>query len=251
MPDLWFEPSDRAPSPPPSGSWSGFGISLLGHTLLIGALVWAGKQWVPISPPEVIEVMLVEIPTEQALAMEAAVPQVPPQKLTPPKQELPKPPVTPQQPKPKAEAVKPSPLTPDPPAEVNTGEKVVQPIAKTAPAPAPATQVEPPRSTLAPPDTSREVSPARVDARYASTNPRPQYPSMARRLGQEGTVVLEVIVSTEGSAKSVRIQESSGHDLLDQAAMQAISKWKFVPAKRGETPIEQKLSTRWTYKLEQ
>lgn len=258
MPALWFEPSERAPSPSHSKSWSGFGVSLLGHTLLIGALIWAGNQWVPVSPPQAIEVMLVEMPEDQNPTAALIQVQAPPQTPAQQRPVLPKPPAAQMQPvmqpKAKLEPAKPSPPAPEQTAEINTGEKSTQappnPI-KNTPAPIVQTTAEPNKSATTAADTSREVSPARVDARYASTNPRPQYPSMARRLGQEGTVVLEVIVSIEGLAKSVRIQESSGHELLDQAALQAISKWKFVPAKRGELPIEQKLTTRWTYKLEQ
>jgi protein TonB len=246
MPGLWFEPSERASTPPPKRSWSGFVVSVLGHTLLIGALVWAGKQWVPITPPETIEVMLMELPTEQVESAEPAPVQAPPlQKLTTPK---PQPQVA--QAKKITEPVKPAPVN-EPIAEMNVGEKTPPTIAKTLPAPSIPTVTEPPRTQSISPDVPKEVSPAKVDARYASSNPRPQYPSMARRLGQEGTVILEVTVSVDGLAKSVRIQESSGHELLDQAALNAISKWKFVPAKRGESPIEQKLSTRWTYKLEE
>lgn len=251
MSDLWFEPSERAPNPPQTRSWSGFAVSMLGHAILIGVLFWAGKQWVPVTPPQAIEVMLVEMPVEQTPAAEPAAVQPPPKtppalKPLPQKQEP-----APQPSKAKAEELKSPPTPLDPIADINTGDKTPSPLVKNLPPPAAQAVAEPPKNVIPPTDISREVSPARVDARYASTNPRPQYPSMARRLGQEGTVVLEVVVSTEGLAKSVRIQESSGHELLDQAALQAISKWKFVPAKRGDTPIEQKLNTRWTYKLEQ
>lgn len=251
MSDLWFEPSERVPSPPQTGSWSGFMVSLLGHAILISVLVWAGKQWVPVTPPQTIEVMLVEMPVEETPAAEPATVQPPPQAPTTPKPLAQRQEPAPQPAKAKVESVKPPPTPLEAIADINTGEKTPPPLVKNSPVSAAQPAAEPPKNVPAPADMSREVSPARVDARYASTNPRPQYPSMARRLGQEGTVVLEVVVSTEGLAKSVRIQESSGYELLDQAALQAISKWKFVPAKRGETPIEQKLNTRWTYKLEQ
>ncbi|MDH4394883.1 MAG: energy transducer TonB [Limnobacter sp.] len=204
----------------------------------------------PVTPPQTIEVMLMELPAEQPEVTELPTPQTPPQTPPPPKVQAPKvqpPPVLATK---IIEPAKPAPIV-EQAADINTGEKTPPPAAKPLPALAVQTPVELPKNQSPQPDTAREVSPARVDARYASSNPRPQYPSMARRLGQEGTVVLEVTVSTEGLAKSVRIQDSSGHELLDQAAVNAISKWKFVPAKRGDTPIEQKLNTRWTYKLEE
>lgn len=258
MSSLWFEPSERVSTPAPAQSWTGIAISLLGHTILISALVWAGKQWVPITPPETIEVMLMELPAEQAGTAEVNPTSPPPQtapKLLPQTQPPAKEPLQKAQTnlpplKAKTEPVKPLP-TPEQIADINTAEKALPPPVKSTATATAQTPTDPTRQQSVPAELPKEVSPARVDARYASTNPRPQYPSMARRLGQEGTVVLEVIVSTEGLAKSVRVQESSGHELLDQAALQAISRWKFVPAKRGEVPIEQKLSTRWTYKLEE
>lgn len=239
---IWLEPQE----PPgtqsrPSQRWAGFLVSALGHGLLIGGLLWAGQQWVPLTPPEPLEVMLFELPTVETPApvKTAEVPKTPAIKPTPA--------VKPSQPAPK-EAIKPanSPA-PTPAADIALGPQSTP--AQTTPSLAPQEPSKAAPTKLDP--VSSEVSPPRVDARYASSNPRPVYPSMARRLGQEGTVVLEVIVATDGSAKSVRIQESSGFELLDQAALQAISRWKFVPGKRGEVPFEQKLSTRWTYKLEQ
>lgn len=72
---------------------------------------------------------------------------------------------------------------------------------------------------------------------------------MARRLGQQGTVTLEITVGSEGKAKKVRVAQSSGHQSLDEAAAAAISKWRFVPATINGEPVEQTLLTRWTYKL--
>lgn len=69
-------------------------------------------------------------------------------------------------------------------------------------------------------------------------NPPPIYPSIARRRKQEGEVMLDVIVSIEGSPKSINIEKSSGHKLLDQAALKAVQRWKFVPARRGSTIVE-------------
>lgn len=58
----------------------------------------------------------------------------------------------------------------------------------------------------------------RTQPRYRK-NPEPVYPPRARRLGLEGFVLLEVKVNTQGRAVEVTIKESSGHDILDQAAL--------------------------------
>lgn len=64
-------------------------------------------------------------------------------------------------------------------------------------------------------------------------NPAPNYPSVSRRLGEQGKVLLHVQVTADGIAASVTLQNSSGYARLDQAALAAVKKWRFVPAKRG------------------
>lgn len=64
-------------------------------------------------------------------------------------------------------------------------------------------------------------------------NPAPDYPSVSRRLGEQGKVLLRVQVTVDGAASSVALQTSSGSTRLDQAALEAVKKWRFVPAKRG------------------
>ena len=77
---------------------------------------------------------------------------------------------------------------------------------------------------------------ANFNANYGS-NPKPKYPGIATRRGWEGTVRLLVRVSTEGDSEEVTVQHSSGYDVLDEAAIEAVEKWKFIPAKRGDTPV--------------
>lgn len=68
-------------------------------------------------------------------------------------------------------------------------------------------------------------------------NPSPAYPPVSRRLGEEGLVMLRVQVTQDGKAGSVELESSSGSNRLDQAALEAVKKWQFVPAKRGEQSI--------------
>jgi protein TonB len=77
---------------------------------------------------------------------------------------------------------------------------------------------------------------ANFNANYGS-NPKPKYPGIATSRGWEGTVHLHVKVSAEGDSEEVTVQRSSGYDALDEAAIEAVEKWKFIPAKRGETPV--------------
>lgn len=68
-------------------------------------------------------------------------------------------------------------------------------------------------------------------------NPRPPYPMVARRMGYHGKVVLNVEVLAEGRAGQVQLYTSSGHDILDNAALQTVKNWRFTPARRLGQPV--------------
>jgi protein TonB len=69
----------------------------------------------------------------------------------------------------------------------------------------------------------------------------PTYPSASRRAGEEGTVRLKVLVDEKGRPRDVTVANSSGSARLDQAAMEAVRKWRFVAATDGTNAI-----TAWT-----
>ena len=66
---------------------------------------------------------------------------------------------------------------------------------------------------------------------------RPSYPSSARRLGVQGTTMLRVHVLADGRIGDVDIEESAGHRDLDQAAADAVRRWRFEPARRGDEAV--------------
>lgn len=68
-------------------------------------------------------------------------------------------------------------------------------------------------------------------------NPAPTYPMSARRMGEQGKVLLKVLVSEDGKATTVQVDRSSGHSKLDEAAVEAVKKWSFIPAKRSNKPM--------------
>ena len=80
-------------------------------------------------------------------------------------------------------------------------------------------------------------SPALSHADYLD-NPSPHYPRQARKLRQEGRVLIEVRVSADGRPLNVVLKSSAGFDLLDKAALDAVQRWRFVPARRGGRPVE-------------
>ena len=154
-----------------------------------------------------------------------------------------------------ASAPEPSPAVPAPTPEMSTPppEPSPTPVAEIAPAP------EPPRETPSPqpreqkhPSRTAAPAPATMQGgarqgtnangpigtavRYRS-NPKPDYPEEARRLHQEGVVLLSVEVSAEGRAAEVSLKRSSGSELLDQAAIRAVKRWTFEPARVASLPV--------------
>jgi periplasmic protein TonB len=79
-------------------------------------------------------------------------------------------------------------------------------------------------------------TPARAFAGYLN-NPKPHYPGIARSRHWEGLVYLRVYVTADGRCGNLNLQRGSGHDVLDESAMAAVRKWKFVPGKSGGTPV--------------
>jgi periplasmic protein TonB len=74
-------------------------------------------------------------------------------------------------------------------------------------------------------------------------NPNPTYPPEAVQQGLEGRVILSVTIAASGEVTRVTVAESCGYDVLDQAALDAVRRWRFSPATRGGKPVE------WTARL--
>jgi protein TonB len=69
------------------------------------------------------------------------------------------------------------------------------------------------------------------DASYLN-NPAPTYPPLSRRLGEQGKVVIHVLIGKEGQARQAEVTVSSGFDRLDQAALQTVLGWRYAPGTR-------------------
>lgn len=69
-------------------------------------------------------------------------------------------------------------------------------------------------------------------------NPPPNYPAVAQQRGWQGTVLLKVHVLASGRPDQVGLVSSSGHDSLDDAAIEAVTNWRFAPARRGDQAID-------------
>ena len=76
------------------------------------------------------------------------------------------------------------------------------------------------------------MEPPSSDAAYLN-NPRPAYPAVSLRLREQGTVRLRVLVGADGTVRKLELEQSSGFERLDQAALKAVATWKFVPGRRA------------------
>ena len=87
----------------------------------------------------------------------------------------------------------------------------------------------------------RDASAERVEAARSKARPgqnaRPEYPRAARAAGWEGTVMLRVEILADGKAGIVSVDQTSGHAILDDAALSAVQRWRFSPALDGNFPI--------------
>ncbi len=210
--------------------------------LAAGTVLWnMANQVAIIEPPKPLEVSLLSPPPETL-----AIPEPPPPEIVPPppppEPELPPPPEPepppPQPPEPEPLPVE-TPEPPPPPKPKPVKKPVVKPAepVKQAVEPVKETPPLPPVVVAAPPvPVEQPVVAPLFDAAYLN-NPAPPYPRSARKLGLEGTVILRVLVSPDGKPAQVRVETSSGTQTLDEAALNAVRKWSFVPARQGERSV--------------
>ncbi|AOY00522.1 energy transducer TonB [Jeongeupia sp. USM3] len=82
-------------------------------------------------------------------------------------------------------------------------------------------------------------------------NPKPEMPLASRQRGEAGRVVLRVRVAKDGRPQAVTVQQSSGFARLDEAARKTVAeRWRFVAARRGETPIDADVNVPIVFRLE-
>lgn len=89
----------------------------------------------------------------------------------------------------------------------------------------------------------------RYDAAYLS-NPAPPYPAAARRRNVQGKVLVYAVVAPSGACARAEIRHSSGHPILDEAALQAVRAWRFVPATRDGQPVAAGVEIPIVFRLE-
>lgn len=77
----------------------------------------------------------------------------------------------------------------------------------------------------------------------------PEYPLLAKQNSWEGRVIIRVYISAEGICDSATIAQSSGHDILDNAALQSVYHWRFKPAQKERSNITDTLLVPFIFDL--
>ena len=207
------------------------GVVLLLHLLLAWGLWQPTPAPLQLPQPEVVSVRWL---AEPPAPTPAATPAPPVAVRQPPPPPVVQPPVVQQAAKPRPVATKPKVKSSPPPKAVNRPRPVpVEPpqTASLMPTAAP---------TSAQPVPTPAVPPLR-EPQYQSAslrNPAPSYPPLSRRFGEQGEVMLRVLVSPAGEALQVELLASSGHRRLDEAARKMVAKWRFIPAQRGQEKVQ-------------
>lgn len=193
----------------------------------------------PIDPPEA-EVKKTEPVAPPKVETQEPSPKIEPKKKVPPEPlaEKKSPPVRPRK-KPAMPAEK-TQLRAEEVREQSEALPVSRPDSTSASADQSAeTPSRPQAATATPPAESPGDAGRLVEAKpLYRRNPPPQYPRLARRRGYEGRVVLEVLVDRSGKVAELRVFESSGHEILDNAAVKSVRSWQFAPARRGSEPVD-------------
>lgn len=217
------------PHPAAHCGWPLRSVALLGvigiHALAVMALLAGGSPQLVRAQPAPWVVQVAEVADRVAHA--AAVPPPPPV-----------PEVRPRRAAPRTQHAAPRPVTPEPtpaphkPAPATAAS--AEPAAVQPPAPAGTAGANPTGagSGSAPPQATAGQPAART-ATAASTAPRTisaaqylrapvlEYPGVSRRFGEQGRVVLSVLIGSDGVAREVEVEQSSGHARLDAAAIKA------------------------------
>lgn len=126
-----------------------------------------------------------------------------------------------------------APVAPSPP--VTSGEKALSNTSATA-------------TTAAPPAPPKVELPS-SDADYLN-NPKPPYPPLSKRMGEQGKVVIRTLIGTDGTSLEASIFKSSGFDRLDQAALATARKWRYLPGKRAGVAEAMWFNVPFTFVLE-
>lgn len=219
------------------------------HTAVLWWLTDAmARNPVLITPPAMVGVLVsappVTAPPQPLPMAPEPVSESKPEPVPEPKPE-PKPTLKPvPEPKPKLIA-QPKPKPPRPASPSKKAVTVPEPEPESSSPPRAAKAAAPPAGLEQPAAASsapsrqeplQPVLPPRSDASHLN-NPAPAYPALSRRLGEQGRVLFNVYILANGAVGEINLRRSSGYPRLDEAALAAVQRWRYLPARRGTEPI--------------
>jgi protein TonB len=161
-------------------------------------------------------------------------------------------PVAPQPEKPKPKPVQPEPVKKPKPKALKQKAAAKKAVAKPAPvkaaplaeaspkalsAPEPVAQAANNKAVAKTSEPEPQTTPPVASANKA-LNKAPLYPTLSRRLKEQGTVYLQVLVLKNGKVGQLKLKQSSGFSRLDQAALNAVRGWTYQPAVKLGQPID-------------
>ena len=232
--------------------WQAEGMAYV-LAIFIHLALWQVYKAMPTHVPEpeplIIEATLVVQPAPAAAAPAAPAPPQPEFKPPPP---APKPVPKVEKPIPK-KVEKPKPEPKPKPAPKPVARPLPKPMPESKPeeetdtSPAPAAHEPAYEAPSAPVEAPTRAAPKAPPAPVENTEYHPghiggfgrnNYPSAAKERGWEGTVKLKVHIQADGDIGEVIVLESSGHDMLDEAAVDMIKEGHATPARRGDKPVD-------------
>ncbi|WP_228520029.1 energy transducer TonB [Methylophilus sp. QUAN] len=230
--------------------WHGLGMLLVValHAAVIAWLVMHQEPVIIEPKPEPMTVSLITLPAkkEEAPAPEV-VPIIKQQPVVKPVVKPKETPVKPiERPAPVVERIVET--TPDQPRF----EASTQPSAPPLETPVAAAPSKPAPVVSAPPkqEVVEKEEPPKFGVAYLH-NPAPEYPRLSKRAGEEGKVLMKVLVSPDGRPESVDVVSSSGFERLDKAAVNAVTQWRFVPGRKGDKTVSAYVNVPLSFSLTQ
>jgi len=237
----------------------GLGVVVLLHLLVFWAIQAGLSRDITRQLPQVVQaVLLQETPPPPPPAPKVRpTPPAPPLRATPPP--TPKPPPPPNQ-------LPASPATPSPayapqkevPSTTSPTDNSISDITTTNPQPvttvigtgkAPSTSPSAAPSAAPPTPTKAKSEPVRTGP-IGIYCEKPSFPTISRRMEEEGSVTLNIFVNIDGNVYKINIEKSSGFKRLDEAAKNESMRWRFKPATLDGKPIEDSFMKTFNFKLD-
>jgi protein TonB len=184
---------------------------VLFHILLVYGLVnGLARKAIELLPPPIETKILDEVKTDEE----------PPPPPPPPKLDIPPPPFV-------------------PPPEINIAS---------APTPTNTITTSNKPAPPAPPKPAATGVTTKAPVVKAKACKEPDYPAVSERLGEAGSVTLQLLVGVDGKVTDSKVQTSSGFERLDKAAQAALSRCKFEPGEVDGKPSPAWAQLKYTFR---